>query len=146
MLSSLWKNKRPSAAFHNAEPRTQQGMTTIEVVAALLLFSLALIPIVQVQLNAQRNSQIVTGVRISASLERQALNYLQTVNFARRPTGTYDFGYGSIRWRAALLSDDAQVVQVNTIVGLYRVEVDILPTGYEPRSRVLHSIGWRPVQ
>lgn len=125
---------------------SERGLSTIEVIAALLLFSIALLPLVQAQLNAQRGALIVSEIEATAQLERQALNYLKSVNFARQPTGQYTFGDGSMRWRAGLLAADTEVTRNADRVGLYRVEVDLVINEVVVSQRVLHSVGWRSIQ
>lgn len=137
-FSGLLKSSEPNSC-------SERGLSTIEVIAALLLFSIALLPLVQAQLNAQRGALIVSDIEATSQLERQALNYLESVNFARQPTGQYSFGDGSLRWRAGLIAPDAELVRVTDRVGLYRVEVDLIINETVVSQRVLHSVGWRPV-
>lgn len=120
----------------------QKGFSTIEVIAALLLFSIALLPIVQIQLDAQRNAQLTLEVESTLKLERQALSYLQSINFASRPTGRYAFGSGQITWRANYISDNAQIVSGGLLIALYRVEVEISGTAIPTKVQYLHAIGW----
>ena len=123
---------------------SERGLSTIEVIAALLLFSIALLPIVQVQLNAQRGALIVNDLEAATQLERQALNYLEAINFARQPTGQYSFGDGLVRWKAALLAPDAELVRNYDRISLYRVEVDLVINDIVVSQRILHSVGWKP--
>ena len=143
MILKALHSVRPNTAGPN--PCSERGLSTIEVIAALLLFSIALLPLVQAQLNAQRGALIVNDIEATSQLERQALNYLESVNFARQPTGQFAFGDGSLRWRAGLIAPDAEVVRNADRVGLYRVEVDLIINEVVVSQRVLHSVGWRPV-
>ena len=125
--------------------RGEHGLSTIEVIAALLLFSIALLPIVQVQLIAQRGALIVSELEATTRLERQALNFLESVNFAQTPNGEFSLGDGTIRWKAALISEDAELVRNLDRIGLYRVEVELLIGEDVVSTRILHSVGWQPV-
>ncbi|MFN3214014.1 MAG: hypothetical protein ACE37M_13000 [Henriciella sp.] len=118
-------------------------MSTIEVIAALLLFSIALLPIAQVQMNAQRGSVIVNEAETTARLEQQALTYLKSVNFAVRPTGEYSFGDGSLKWTSELMAPDAEIILNQRRIGLYRVQVELTHEQRLLSTRYLHSTGWR---
>ncbi len=122
----------------------QRGLSTIEVIAALLLFSVALLPIVQVQLNAQRGAVIVSEIEATTQLERQALNFLESVNFAQQPEGQFSFGDGQIRWQAVPIREDAELIRNLDRISLFRVQVEMLVGDRVVSTRVLHAVGWRP--
>ncbi len=148
MNRSVMIHKTQLARTHGStgsNSHSERGLSTIEVIAALLLFSIALLPLVQAQLNAQRGALIVNDIEATAQLERQALNYLESVNFARQPTGQYSFGDGLVRWQAGLIAPEAELIRNADRIGLYRVEVDLIINEVVVSQRVLHSVGWRPV-
>ena len=129
-------NRHRTRSPHRDRRLNQRGLSTIEVIAALLLFSIALLPIVQVQLNAQRGALIVSEIESTTQLERQALNYLESVNFARERQGEYSFGDGQIRWQASPIREDAELIR--------NVEVEMRIDGRVVSTRILHSVGWQP--
>ena len=121
---------------------SERGMSTIEVIAALLLFSIALLPIAQVQINAQRGSIIVNEAETKARLEQQALIYMKSVNVAARPTGEHSFGDGTIRWTSELVVPEAQIRINQRTVGLYNVQVELRKEERLLSSRTLQITGW----
>ena len=122
--------------------QSERGLSTIEVIAALLLFSIALLPIAQVQINAQRGSIIVNEAETKARLEQQALIYMKSVNVAVRPTGEHSFGDGSIRWTSELVVPEAQIQINQRTVGLYNVQVELRKEERLLSSRTLQITGW----
>ena len=122
--------------------QSEQGLSTIEVIAALLLFSIALLPIAQVQINAQRGSIIVNEAETKARLEQQALIYMKSVNVAVRPTGEHSFGDGSIRWTSELVVPNAQIRLNERTIGFYNVQVELRKEERILSSRKLQITGW----
>ena len=122
--------------------QNERGLSTIEVIAALLLFSIALLPIAQVQINAQRGSMIVNEAETKARLDQQALIYMKSVNVAVRPAGEHSFGDGTIRWTSELIVPEAQIMINQRTVGLYNVQVELRKEERVLSSRMLQITGW----
>ena len=133
---------RSFITFQRMMRQNENGLSTIEVIAALLLFSIALLPIAQVQINAQRGSIIVNEAETKARLEQQALTYMKSVNVAVRPTGEHSFGDGTIRWTSELVVPDAQIRLNQKTIGFYNVQIELMKEERLLSSRTLQITGW----
>lgn len=126
--------------------RGENGFSTLEVVVALVIFSVALLPLMSVQMNVFQTSAQLEARNLLTTAEVQALAYIKTVNVGANPESQYDFGDIQLSWRAKLVDEDAEFVQTlpDRIrrIGLYEVQLSISAGPPNRSEKTIRAVGW----
>lgn len=125
-----------------------RGFTLLEAIVSLTLFTL-----VSSALFAWINTSLISAQKIEEAQQRSrhvanALEYMQTINPMKKPTGDVSIGGVTYRWQASLVEPD--VDGVNQFgspgfyrVGLYRVLVSIWEAGALSSEFSVRLVGYR---
>ncbi len=137
--------RRRTAARHDA------GMSMIEVLAAMVIFSTSAVMLFSwINQTAQRLNQL-SAEQTSLFGELAALEYLRSLNPMQKPTGTVALGDTEVSWNAVPVGDEEQA-RTNTgarglySLQLYKVELTVRPPRVAPSHRSLYLAGWRQTQ
>ncbi|MEL6687287.1 MAG: hypothetical protein AAFP97_06680 [Pseudomonadota bacterium] len=125
----------------------ESGFSTIEVIVALTILAIGILPLIQTQFEIQRLSQRIQQASQENRAMTQSLRYMRNVNPAETPRGEWVFEGGQLSWDAALIGNDTQFTfqqALNrTFIGYYRVDFTVrLDSGWTIEER-LNLIGTR---
>lgn len=129
--------------------RPQRGLTMIEVLAAMVIFSAG--AVVLFGWIGQTADRLGRLSREQAQLfgELRAIEYLRTLNPMRDPAGEERIGDARFRWRATPIGGEQPSrtpagEEGNYVLQLYRVSLWV--DGGQPSERALWLTGWRQVR
>lgn len=131
--------------------KRQLGMGIVEVIAALVILSLALIPLLDVTQRLQSQAVAVEDRQVRAEAVQSALSYFRTVNVGETPIGGVDFGGWALRWDAKLVDEKAAFIQSRgeyrtpRQIGLFAVEIELsYPLNGQLRNveYTTRAVGW----
>lgn len=125
------------------------GITILEVVAMLVILSIAMLPLLDLTSQVQRNALAIEN-RIERSENMQnALSYLRSINVGVQREGRIDFGPAILSWEAELVAEDTEFTQTFRLharqIGLYNVKFTIESEDDPRASAQVHQIrlvGW----
>ena len=120
------------------------------MLAALLIFSVALVPLIQVQINAQKSVIQLEEIEIISEMETFGLQRAKLINFGKTPEGRIKLLGGEMTWSAeiadpALTITEATQEGIRTI-DLFRVELVLRHGDQIVARRYLNQIGWSDYQ
>lgn len=128
----------------------QTGFGIVEVLAALLILSVSLVPLLDLARSVQTQAQLIEHRQVRAEKIQSALSYFRTVNVGQYPQGEVQFSDWSLSWDAKLVNPEASLLQQRRfdtprLIGLFDVELILSydlagqrrQSGYRTRS-----VGW----
>ena len=126
---------------------TQQGFSTIEVIAALVIFSIAIIPLTQVQISGQTNADYLQRVFELAEVEQFALNQIKLVNVGEFPAGEMTVLNAKMAWTSDVVEPSKTIVQAQERGGreisLYQIKLILTLQDGSVSEKLLYSVGWK---
>ena len=126
---------------------SQRGFSTIEVIAALVIFSLAIIPLTQVQIYGQSNAEYLRDEIELAELEKFALNQFKLMNIGARPNGEMRILNGTMTWTSEPADPAGTIIQARDTgvleISLYRVKLTLTLQNKSTREKIYYSVGWK---
>jgi len=127
--------------------RGEDGFSTVEVIAALVILSVALIPLTDILLSLRQNATRIAANEARMSALDNALDIVETLNVGEAPAGERDFGDWAISWQAQLVGDDTRFLQNQREIGLYDVTLTVrfrqFDGSMDHASYELRMVGWR---
>jgi type II secretory pathway pseudopilin PulG len=118
-----------------------EGFSTIEVIVALTVLSVGIVPLLQTQFEVQRLSQRLHQASLENHAMTQSLRYLRNINPAQNPTGTWVFDGGRLQWTAALLDPETEFrfaqAESRTRIGYYAVDITLV---LDDGTRILRRV------
>lgn len=126
------------------------GFSVIEVLVAVAILAIALIPILMLQTQTSRASQREQQIRAAITDQQNALAVLREINPMQQPTGAFVLSSTrTMSWNATPLSAIAPTIpragaQTSFDAALYRLNVEIRDAhGARQASFVVEQLGWR---
>ncbi|MGV6474959.1 type IV pilus modification PilV family protein [Azotobacter vinelandii] len=108
-------------------PKRQRGFSLLEAIVALVILAgacMALFAWINTSLTQLQRAELY--IDAGPAIE-SAMQYLKTVDLARRPTGTFESGTISVDWRASALEADStrspEYGGSNFLLSLYAVSL-----------------------
>lgn len=125
--------------------RTETGFSTLEVIAAVAIIAIALVPIATLQIQLARSQSRLAETHAETTAVQNALAMLREVNPMTNPTGQRNLGGQTIlTWSSAPVSALRQSVNpVGFDVQLYRVSGQIHFADAAVTAVEVDLIGWR---
>jgi len=125
----------------------EHGFSTLEVIAAVAIVGIALVPIVGLQTQLVRSQARLEEVHADSTAVQNAMALLREVNPMLTPTGQRQF---SDRTRLTWTSTPVSTLRTSInpsgfAVQLYRVTADIQRPGAPTTTLQVDLIGWRAV-
>lgn len=127
----------------------ESGMGMVEVIAALLILSLALIPLMDMAQSIQTQAVRVEDRQIAAEKTQSALSYFRTINVGESPQGEQNFGDWTLKWEAGLVGEQTAFVKNRRVgrraIGLFNVELTlsyVLDGQLQQRVFQTRAVGW----
>lgn len=138
----------PSRHLRKAPTAVQQGLTMIEVLAAMVVLSIGAVVLFG------WIGQAASRLALLSTEQRQLFGELAALEFARglnpmlQPSGRMQLGDAEVRWTSVALGDEQSVMGSGTSLGAYAVQLYrlVLVTqaeGAPPKERSLLLTGWR---
>jgi general secretion pathway protein I len=131
--------------------RRQHGLTMVEVLAAMVIFSSgAVVLFGWISQTAQRLA-LVNREQAQLFGELAALEYLRSLNPTRRPTGDETIGEARVRWQSTPVGSE-QATRLPSgaegiyVVRLYEVQVTVDAAEAGRTERSLWLPGWRQIR
>ena len=131
--------------------RGHPGLGGVEVIAAMLILAVCLLPLMDMARTLQRQTLQLEDRQKRAEHIQSALAYFRTVNVGETPQSSQTFGDWSLSWQAELGGPDTafEARRQNrppTSIGLYNVEL-VLTYRLDGRLReaayTTRAVGWR---
>lgn len=127
----------------------RRGFSVMEVLVAIALLSIAMLPLIQLQRTLADATFRVEAALERASARESALAYLASINISERPEGEMDLGKWRLIWRSDLVAQEANPVGFsgfsNFAVALYRVEARLVSDDMQFTFSV-DQVGWTLVR
>ena len=121
------------------------GFSVVEVLAAIALISIAIIPLYQLQRALTDAAVRLERTAQGLEVEESALALLTTVNPAATPEGSAQIGDWAMSWSSSPVAFDPDAAgfrgQSNFSVGLYEITVTLQRNDYA-RQLVVRQLGW----
>lgn len=126
--------------------RTQSGFSTLEVIAAIAIIAIALVPIISLQTQIARTQAHLAETHARSTDISNALALLRDVNPMLEPNGRRDLGGArALTWTATPLSPLRESRNpIGFEVRLYRVSAEVRD-GSDTSTFQIELIGWRRV-
>lgn len=109
--------------------KNESGFSTIEVIVALTILALGILPLMQTQFEIQRLSQRIHQASLENHAMTQSLRYLRNVNPAETPSGRWAFEGGLLSWDSELLAEDTififQQATSRAQIGYYSIDFTV---------------------
>lgn len=129
--------------------RRRDGFSVIEVLAAIALIAVAMIPLYRLQQTLANASFRIERTAQTLAAKENALAWMETVNPMSDPDGETVLGGWRVSWHAAPIAEVplAEGYRGSSIfaLGLYEVEVTVERNGVRD-SFILRKTGWRQVR
>jgi prepilin-type N-terminal cleavage/methylation domain-containing protein len=128
--------------------RRQDGFALIEVLVALAIVSIALVPIFEMQTLLASASSRARDLASRLNLVETALDYMKEINPMSDPQGEVAMEASKLRWTAVQLQEferpESAVYGGGGTLGLFAVSLMIQsPTERTLWSGDIHLVGWR---
>lgn len=125
----------------------ERGFSTLEVIAAVAIIGIALVPIVSLQTQLTRSQARLEEVHADSTAVQNAMALLREVNPMLTPTGQRQF---SDRTTLTWTSTPVSAVRTSTnptgfAVQLYRINADIQRPDAPTTTLQVDLVGWRAV-
>lgn len=124
---------------------SEEGFSTIEVIVALTVLSVGILPLMQTQYEIQQMSRRIHQVSLENRAMTQSLRYLRDINPGVEPNGVWRFEGGQLSWTSELLADDTEFVFQEavrqTMLGYYSVELTVTLDNGTQLSETLNRVG-----
>lgn len=108
---------------------SEEGFSTIEVIVALTVLSVGILPLMQTQYEIQQMSRRIHQISLENRAMTQSLRYLRDVNPGVDPEGVWRFEGGTLSWTSELLANDTEFVfqqaVSQTTLGYYSVNLTV---------------------
>lgn len=108
---------------------SEEGFSTIEVIVALTVLSVGILPLMQTQYEIQQMSRRIHQISLENRAMTQSLRYLRDVNPGVDPEGVWRFEGGTLSWTSELLANDTEFVfqqaVSRTTLGYYSVNLTV---------------------
>jgi len=125
------------------------GFSIVEVLAAIGLLAIAMLPLYQLQQTLANASFRVERTAQTLSAKENALAWMETVNPMLMPEGQTEIGGWLVSWTSTPVASVplAEGYRGSSIyaLGLYEVEVSVSRNGIQD-SFTLRKLGWRQVR
>lgn len=122
------------------------GFSTIEVLVSLIILSVALLPLIDTQLNLLQSVNRLEQIDKLNRSKKATLRHMRYVNPETEPKGEHDFGYGKVKWSSRLYHKDSQFRQVISLearnIGLYETAFTISIDDQVMYSDKILQVGW----
>lgn len=128
------------------------GFSALEALIAAAILGLVMIPLLDLQRQADRDARRFETMRTALLAQRSAMDLLTSVNPMLEPVGRRDLSTGvAMQWRAAPISRRVRSIgylnaEGDFDVALYRLEVEILQSNRPIATFSFEQEGWRPLQ
>ena len=124
------------------------GFSVIEALVAVAILAIALVPLLSLQIQVQRNFQREREARLEIADQRNALALLRDMNMMQSPNGQIALSRERVLiWRATPISRETQTIARGAnafAVALYRVDVEVRgPRGRRLSGFRTEQLGWR---
>lgn len=127
--------------------RREQGFSTLEVIAAVAIIGIALIPIEALQTQISRSQARLMDVHAESTSVQNAMALLREVNPMLTPAGERRLDERtSLTWTSTPLSAPRPSTNAAGFeVQLYRVSANIRRSNATPTTLQVDLIGWRSI-
>ncbi|MEM9707045.1 MAG: prepilin-type N-terminal cleavage/methylation domain-containing protein [Pseudomonadota bacterium] len=131
--------------------RSQSGLSLIEVLSAVAIFSIAFLPLLDLQRRMAATAQAIERAERSAFLRTNALEEFASINPALTNAGEAPFKDGLLLWRATPTSEPKRVMSSAGLpsrfeITLYRIDATLEFEGGRRESFSVYRYGWKPVR
>lgn len=125
--------------------RRESGFSTLEVIAAVAIIAIALIPIATLQTQIARSQARLTEAHAESTAVQNAMALMRDINPMLTPEGQRRMsGATTLSWTSAPVSEARQSVNpAGFSVQLYRVTGTIRGAGATETTVQIDLIGWR---
>ena len=127
------------------ERGSEEGFSTIEVIVALTVLSVGILPLMQTQYEIQQMSRRIHQISLENRAMTQSLRYLRDVNPGVQPEGIWRFEGGQLSWTSELLADDVEFVFQQAVsqrtLGYYSVTLTVTLDNGTQLSETLNRVG-----
>lgn len=125
----------------------ESGFSTLEVIAAVAIIAIALVPIIGLQTQLTRNQIGLEQAHADAAAARNALALLRDINPMRTPEGSSRLDHRTtVRWTSAPVSPMRQSINpAGFEVQLYRMSAAIERGEAIVTTMQFDLVGWRPL-
>jgi len=125
----------------------ERGFSTLEVIAAVAIIGIALVPIAALQTQLTRSQARLMDVHAESTAVQNAMALLREVNPTLMPTGERRLDDSTtLRWASAPLSAPQPATNAPQFeVRLYRVNATIQRPNAPVTTLAVDLIGWRAV-
>lgn len=130
-------------------PKTEYkdaGFSTIEILVSLIILSVALLPLIDTQLNLLQSVNRLEEIDKLNRSKRATLRHMRYINPETQPKGEHDFGYGKVKWSSRLYHKDSQFRQIISLearsIGLYETAFTISIDEKVIFSDKILQVGW----
>ena len=127
------------------ERGSDEGFSTIEVIVALTVLSVGILPLMQTQYEIQQMSRRIHQISLENRAMTQSLRYLRDVNPGVQPEGIWRFEGGQLSWTSELLADDVEFVFQQAVsqrtLGYYSVTLTVTLDNGTQLSETLNRVG-----
>lgn len=124
------------------------GFSLIEVLAAVALIAIAILPLYGLQRTLADASFRISDTAARVELEQSALDYIAAINPDERPEGTEQIGSWTMRWTSEVIAHDPAPDGVAGTgfyaITLYEVSVELVRPPQTHRF-TLRQLGWTQV-
>ena len=122
------------------------GFSVLEVIVGLVIFSLAVIPLLDTQFRIQEYANAVMERDQQTAAYQNIDRFLMTVNPAQIPTGRFKFSEGNLRWSSEVIFPDAVISyrfqDKDFLMQYYELTLQITFNGRETETIKRPAIGW----
>jgi type II secretory pathway pseudopilin PulG len=132
--------------------RQESGFSMMEALAAVAILSIALIPLLSLQIQVQRDAAQQLAIRTETRAQRNALALLQDINMMREPVGARALTEEqTLRWRAERQSAVVQTTEKGTGDGSFQVALYLVTVTVDDGDGKticdfeVVRLGWRPL-
>lgn len=132
--------------------RSELGLSTIEVLVAVALIGMAMLPLVVIQSQVANSHARLQESYRRATLQMNALEVVRELNPARSPQGEIEFDENyTLQWSSTAISEQTRIIDYpigdgNFDVGLYQVDIVVRGVlGNIELSFATEKVGWSSV-
>lgn len=132
--------------------RSELGLSTIEVLVAVALIGMAMLPLVVIQSQVANSHARLQDSYRRATLQMNALEVVRELNPARSPQGEIEFDENyTLQWSSTAISEQTRIIDYpigdgSFDVGLYQVDIVVRGVlGNIELSFATEKVGWSAV-